>query len=229
MLSGVRIERRHPAGLSDEAVGLSVVIDVLRATTTALVLLDRVDEVAVVAAPESLGALPARPWLLVSELQRAKALGSCIDNSPAHAARADLSGRTPCLVTTNGTRALCAAAARGPVLVAGFVNLSATVARVRARAPEQLLLLPAGDFDTAEPHLEDERCADALAAALSGGRFEAATALDEIRREPRVLRRLQRESALAEDLEVALSIDRYPRAAEFVAAGPSAGWIRRCD
>lgn len=224
MLAGVRIERWQ----AGDGASLSVVIDVLRATTTALVLLERVDEVAVVADPESLGALPARPWLLVSELSRTAALGPRIDNSPARAAEVDLAGRTPCLVTTNGSRALCAAAAGGPVLVAGFVNLSATVAEIRRRAPERVSLLPAGDFAPRVPHLEDEKCADALAAALAGRHFDVEAALAEVRNEPRVLKRLQKESALAADLDVALSVDLHDRAAEFFAAGPVAGWIRRC-
>jgi phosphosulfolactate phosphohydrolase-like enzyme len=226
----VRIDRICPAHLAGETLDVAVVIDVLRATTTALVWLDRVTELAVVSEPELLPLFHDRQWLVVSELERAATFGPRVDNSPALAETVPLDGKTPCLVTTNGTRALCAAAACAErVLVLGFVNLTATARLLERLRPSRLTLLPAGDFARATPHAEDERCADALVALLSGTSVDPSALAESARRDERVQRRIAREVSLARDVEVALSIDRHPVAAEFHAAGTAAGWIRRCE
>lgn len=226
------VERRHPGRLSersaDERYDVAIVMDVLRASSTAAVLLDRVDEIAVVARPDALAQLAPRSWLMVSELAGVGDGGRRIDNSPTQAAAVALGADTPCLVTTNGTRALCAAATRAPrVLLAGFVNLRATVAAVLAAGPARVLLLPAGSFASGEQHHEDEACADALGARLRGEAIDEAALCASVRVEPRVMRRVAKEVGLATDIDLALSIDCFARAAEFVPIDAGAGWLRR--
>lgn len=225
------VERMHPSRLAayrGAPFDAAIAIDVLRASTTALVLLDRVAEVAVVARLADLSALPPHPWLIVSELAGASASGPSIDNSPVEAGRVALEGRTPCLITTNGTRTLCAASAHAArVWMAGFVNLRATARAIAALAPARVLVLPAGSFTSGEAHLEDELCADALIAELAGAPFDGDALAEQARADPRVQRRLAREVSLGADLDIALSTDRFLRVAEFSATGDNAGWLRR--
>jgi len=230
----MRVARVAPAELVEPA-GVAVVFDVLRATSTAAVLLERVPRVAVTAR-EGLAALDPAAWLVVSELDETRSLPHRIDNSPRAAAEVALDGRTPLLVTTNGTRALLAAAARANrVLVASFRNLAATAALLQRKAPPLVTLLPAGRFQPVERHAEDDACADALAALLEQRPFDLPAALAALRSDERILRRLEREPLLAGDLELCLEADRSSRALEFVAgaasaspAGWPAGWIERC-
>lgn len=205
-----RWRRADAATAVNHPPGVAIVIDVLRATSTAVVLLSRVPEVCVVAGLDAIAALPPRPYLIVSELDGADAFGPRIDNSPVEAGRVPLDGRMPVLVTTNGTRALCAAAESAEhVVAASFLNLGAVAAAVAALAPAQVTLLPAGDFTGGVPHAEDERCADALAALLRGERPDFPSLLAAARADARIERRLAREPGLAADLDLALSVDRF--------------------
>lgn len=225
----MRVDRRRPGVLGDEPIDVAVVIDVLRATTTAVVVLARgAPAVRVVATPDALAQLPAappdRPYLLFTELDASRSHGfDCVDNSPATAAEIPLALRTPVLVTTNGTRAIAAAMARSrEVLVAAFVNLTA-VARHLAQAGDAVTLLPAGDFAGQEPRTEDERCADALESMLGGRAPDLSRLLEECRADARVQRRLARHPDLARDFEVAFAVDRYPIAVRARRAGDADG------
>src|SRR4051812_24479234 len=111
----MRILRRRPADLSSQRAGTAVVMDVLRMTSTAAVLMRRPSctAVAVAATLEDLERLsrPLSEYVLVSELASGSRPGTWVDNSPARVSRMDFGERTPVLVTTNGTRTLLAAAA----------------------------------------------------------------------------------------------------------------------
>jgi phosphosulfolactate phosphohydrolase-like enzyme len=219
------VERIHPGLLDERSREIAVVIDVLRATSTAVALLDRgAPRVRVVATPDELAGLGAAaqapPYLVFSELAASRGFGlTCVDNSPALAETVDLAGRRPVLVTTNGTRAIAAAVTRAAtVLVASFGNLSSTAEYLRA-AGRPVALLPAGDFAGGEPRTEDERCADALEVMLRGEEADFPALLAACREDPRVVRRLARHPELARDIEVALAVDRHPVVAGVEAAG----------
>ena len=215
-----RLQGALPESLRADA---AVVIDVLRATSTAAVLLGRGVARLWIATVDEARELSPQSHLLVSER-----VAGGIDNSPSLAASLALDARLPVLVTTNGTRALAAAERHAPlVLAASFLNLGATVEHLAAAAPGRVLLVPAGDFDTGERHLEDELCADALAAALAGRPLELAPLFARVRREPRVQRRLEEEPILAGDLDLSLTGDRYPVAMRFFRDAEGRGWLAR--
>lgn len=218
--------QRLPPGRAGEAgeLGVAVVIDVLRATSTACVIVGRGARALWVAATLADAArLPAGARRVYSELPGAELYGARSDNSPV-AALALAPGEEALLVTTNGTRALSACARAEKVLAASFLNLSSTAAAI-AGAP-LVTLVPAGRFETAEPHLEDELCADALAACLSGAELPDPAALEvRLRHDPRVARRLAREPELAADLALALLADRFPGALVFRALDAGLGTL----
>jgi len=227
--SGMRIQRRRPAEPSSQRADVVVVMDVLRMTSTAAVLMRRPScaGVAVAATLEDLERLdkPLSDCVIVSELARASRLGTWVDNSPARVSRMELGARTPVLVTTNGTRTLLAAAACADhVLLASFLDLHAVARHIAAmatprpsragpRAPSELsvALLPAGNFASGEGCIEDDLCADALASLLAGGEPDLAASAAVIRAHPRVRRRVEAEPGFSADLEIALQGD--PRAA----------------
>jgi 2-phosphosulfolactate phosphatase len=132
----------------DELAGsVVVVIDVLRAATTiayaldaraaavlpclevsdALALAERFDEDEIVLGGER-GGVPID--------------GFQLGNSPEEYTEDRVAGRTVIFTTTNGTRAMTHARAADEILIAGFVNVSATVARLLER--EQIHIICAG-------------------------------------------------------------------------------------
>ena len=83
-----------------------------------------------------------------------------LGNSPREFKREVVAEKTIVMTTTNGTRALRAAAHARTVLVASFLNLGATADWLSNRAPEHLVLVCAGTRE--EPAYEDALCAGAL-------------------------------------------------------------------
>jgi phosphosulfolactate phosphohydrolase-like enzyme len=214
----ITVVRRAPADLVDEALDVAVVIDVFRATSTATVLLGRgVDEVAVVAGPADLPLLPAEVrYLVFSERTDLSTHLPAVDNSPAVAWTVPLDGRVPLLVTTNGTRALCAAArVARRVLVGSFLNVAALARHLVAGAPAHVTLIPAGDVERAERHVEDEACADALEALLHGDEPGWRELEERCRADARLARRIGSGAGLRADAAVAFAVNDVPVAAEF--------------
>ncbi len=137
----MHIERRRPKELSSRRADAAVVMDVLRMTSTAAVLMAS-SSCALAAVAATLGDLdrlgkPRADLFLISELEGAStgAEGAWIDNSPARIARAAIGQRTPVLVTTNGTSTLLAAAACADrTFLASFVDLHAVARYIAAMA-----------------------------------------------------------------------------------------------
>jgi len=117
--------------------GVAVVIDVLRATTAmvhalaagcvAIVPCGEVDEARRIAASLAPGSA-----LLGGERQGLPIEGFDLGNSPGAYTPEVCRGKTLVITTTNGTRAILASLEADRVLIAGFVNLSATVAALMA-------------------------------------------------------------------------------------------------
>jgi 2-phosphosulfolactate phosphatase len=228
----MRIQRRRPVSSSSQRASVAVVIDVLRMTSTAAVLMRRAScgGVSVAATLDDLPRLP-RPLsecLVISELPGAARSGAWVDNSPARIAQLDLGDRTPVLVTTNGTRALLAAASCADrVLLASFVDLHAVARHLVATAPASVVLLPAGHFASGEARIEDDLCADALESLLAGMMPDVAAFAATIHADPRVRRRVEAEPGFSADLDLALEHDAEAAVLEFQPLDPGIGNIVR--
>ena len=150
---------------------LCVVIDVLRATTTALRALEAgalgVWPCASLAeARERRAELGSEHCLLGGEREGVAPAGFDLGNSPNEYTRERVRGRAVVLTTTNGTRALAAARRAAQVWIGCFANRTA-VARevVRAARDRPLHLACAGRHGRPGP--DDELCAGAIVAALA--------------------------------------------------------------
>lgn len=115
---------------------VGVVIDILRASTTIIHALGHgaskvIPCLTVEDALQQAASLPARP-LLGGERHAQLIPGFDLDNSPLKYAADAVAGRTIVFTTTNGTRALQQGQAADEVLVGGFVNRAAIVARLRS-------------------------------------------------------------------------------------------------
>lgn len=167
MVPAIRIlHRRHGAG---QARGLAVVIDVLRAFSTACYVVDAgVRRICAVADVDSARRLKARypRALLLGERNGYRLPGFDLGNSPSQAIHMNWCGRTAILTTSNGTAGLAAVTLADEVVTGSFVNAGAIVAYIRQRTPAQVSFVCMGS--NGRPAIEDTLCALYLAAALKG-------------------------------------------------------------
>ncbi|MEA2786937.1 MAG: 2-phosphosulfolactate phosphatase [Candidatus Eremiobacteraeota bacterium] len=144
------------------------VVDVLRATTTiAVALANGAAGVITVAEPEDAIALGNRLGrdrvLFCGERESQRIDGFDLDNSPASFTAQVVAGKTLVMTTTNGTRALRAAAVATSVRAAALVNRSA-VADALAQEDGDIVIVCAGEANGFA--LEDALGAGALVDAL---------------------------------------------------------------
>jgi 2-phosphosulfolactate phosphatase len=164
------VQRHRLLSGAREARGLAVVIDVLRAFSTAAYAVDRgATEVVLVGPVEEAFALRRR-WpdaQLMGEVDGRRVAGFDFGNSTSAIARADLRGRRLIQRTSAGTQGVLAASGADEIVLGSFVCAAAIVRHVRARAPAIVSLVAMGvRAERSAP--EDEACADLLEARLRG-------------------------------------------------------------
>ncbi len=183
------LQRSQVDQLRDDEAAL--VVDVLRATSTVAIALDRgATRVHPVATPEAAldlaQQLEADGRQVVRVGERARGvLEGFVDNSPATLADMDLSGKEVVMTTTNGTKALLAAKPAGRVVAGGLVNAAALV---EALDEDDVALVASGWMG--KPTRDDDACCEYLAARLRGqdpdldgylDRLEASTSATKLR------------------------------------------------
>jgi 2-phosphosulfolactate phosphatase len=170
----------EPASLQGS---VAIVLDVLRATTTIVQALasgaanviatETIDE-----ARERFAALPVGTALLGGERGGVRIEGFFLGNSPLEYTSEVVAGKTICLTTTNGTRALARSRYARHVLVGSFSNLRAVVAAAaNSGLPIHIVCAGTDGHVTAE----DVLCAGAIATALENVHPEAIVLDDSAR------------------------------------------------
>ncbi|GAB5601605.1 2-phosphosulfolactate phosphatase [Thermus sp. FJN-A] len=123
-----------------------LVVDVIRATTTATCLLEAgAEALYLVPSLEAAKAFKDGDVVLVGEVGGLKPPGFDLGNSPREALEAPVGGRIVVMSTTNGTRAAHAAARTAKhVLLASLYNAHAAARLARELATEEVAILCAG-------------------------------------------------------------------------------------
>lgn len=151
------------------ATDLVVVIDVLRAFTTAAHLFDRgAAQIWPVAGVDEARALRgAHPGVvLAGEEHGMPVAGFDLGNSPSQLDGAAVAGATVVQRTSAGTQGVVGSAAADRMLVASFVCATATVRAIRRLADDQVTFVLTGVDD--RDGEEDRACAEYLAALVGG-------------------------------------------------------------
>ena len=151
-----------------------VVLDILRATSSMVTALANGAEqiLPVATIEEALAAKAKYPEALLCgernglRITAAQTGGTEFDlgNSPREYTAQMVTGKTLITTTTNGTRALRACANANQILIASFLNLTATTDHLRANPPANLVIVCGGTHE--EAALEDSLAAGAIADAL---------------------------------------------------------------
>jgi 2-phosphosulfolactate phosphatase len=117
-----------------------VVVDVIRASTTLVTFVERgASRIYIASGIEAAraGAAMVKGALMAGELDAVAPPGFDYGNSPVEASRAEVEGRPVIFATTNGTAAIRAVRALGPVLVGALRNARAAAAEATAAALER--------------------------------------------------------------------------------------------
>ena len=104
-------------------------------------------------------------------------------NSPAQLVRRDVRDRELIHTTHAGTQGLVNAVQADAVLTGAFVNAAATVRYIQQRAPAEVSLVRMG-FEARERCMEDDLCAELLAARLRGEPYPVTDLRERLRVAP---------------------------------------------
>lgn len=212
------IFRRYPLAEAGNAAGVAVVIDVLRAFTTAAWAFARGAKVIrPVGAVEEAFALRGEDpeWMLMGERDWRRVEGFDFGNSPQEVSRADLSGRRVVQRTSAGTQGLMQTAHLAHRFAASLVVASATARAVSRLNPEEVSFIITGTAHGTGAE-EDEACADWIEAVLCGREADVAEVEKRVRGSVAAAVFCDPENPLhaPQDVVMACEIDRFDFAME---------------
>ncbi|MGM0532116.1 MAG: 2-phosphosulfolactate phosphatase [Bacteroidota bacterium] len=153
-----------------ESEGLTVIIDVFRASNTIIACLGQgADCVIPVGSLEKAYHLKEQHpgYVLAGERKSVPPEGFDFGNTPAYAATQDLNGKKIIVTTSAGTQGIVNAQNADEILIGSFANASAIVEYILCKNPK-IVTLAAMGFESYEKAEEDEQCAFYLKELLSG-------------------------------------------------------------
>lgn len=153
-----------------EAEGLTVVIDVLRASNTIISALQK--GASYIIAVDSLDDAYRlkkmnRRYLLLGERNGLPPEGFDCGNSPAEVSNLDLRGKVVVFTTSAGTRAIVNAKNADEIIIASYANAEAVAGYIKNENPDKVTLIAIG-LDAHKKVEEDELCARYIKELLEG-------------------------------------------------------------
>lgn len=214
------------------ARGVAIVIDVFRACSLQAHALARgADCVLPVEDVEEARALKrAHPdWLLAGERHARRLPGFDCGNSPTEILAAELRSRTVIHTTHAGTQGLMAASrVASHVFTGAFVNGPATVAAVKALAPDEVTVIAMG-HEARERCTEDDLCREWLIAALADRPFELGDLRARLRSAPAAAKFFDSAADWAplRDFDLCTEVDSVPFAVYLLPSASGRPALRR--
>lgn len=166
-----------------QAEGLTVVIDVFRAFTTACFIMNNgAEAIYPVGKVETAFDLKnkLKDCILVGERNEVIIPGFDYGNSPANIEHVDFTGKTVVHTTSAGTQGIVNAVNADEIITASFVNVYAVVRYIKQRSPEKVSIVCMGKA-AVEPAEEDTWCAEYIRALLLGEEYDIKSRLAELR------------------------------------------------
>jgi 2-phosphosulfolactate phosphatase len=192
------------------ATGVVVVIDVLRAFSTAayafgagaerITLVSKVKEALSLKEPRS-------RVLIMGEVRGIKPEGFDFGNSPTEIARQSLNGKPLIQRTSAGTQGVVRSTNAEKLFTASFVVANATVRAIQKLEPGEVSFVITGRYFDGE----DKACADYLAARLRGENPNPTSYLEQVRSAPELEHMSEDQfPQLANDVDHCARIDAFP-------------------
>jgi len=192
------------------AIGLGVLIDVFRASSTITTMFGKgVESIIAVGGLEQAHELKERypDYLLVGERGGEKINGFDYGNSPTYFSKMDLKGKKAILTTSSGTQGIVNAKRIDELVVGCFLNANAVVDYIRKQDPKNVTLMAIG-FGGTEAADEDQYCAQYLTGLLIGDEDLDFQDIKAAILKSKGAKRL-RDSSQEDDLEFSLRLDTY--------------------
>jgi 2-phosphosulfolactate phosphatase len=196
-----------------QAQGICVVIDVLRAFTTAAFAFDGgAEEITLVSTPEeALKKYRAdNSLILMGEDEGLNIKGFHLGNSPAEIQNAEVSGRRLVQRTSSGTQGAVACREASHMLLASFVVAEATLKQIKQLNIWNVSFIITGRSNGDE----DLALAEYLQERLLGRQISVRPFLERVRKSPAAQRMLASDPAVSPyakaDLQLALDLNRFP-------------------
>jgi len=197
----------------DSAEGVVVVIDVLRAfTTAAFALAGGAEKIILVSTVEEAFALRAQMpgSLIMGEVGGLPPAGFDFGNSPYQLSQADVNGRTLIQRTSAGTQGVVGCAHANPIFVSSFVCAQATADAIHALNPELVTFVLTGWREGGYGD-EDAALADYVEALLLYKEPESVYYLQRVRqsRNGRKLSSPDLQPHFNRDVDLAVQLDQF--------------------
>ncbi len=170
---------------AQEAKGLTVIIDVFRAFSTACYAFDSgINRLLDVASPEEAFALRDKlkaGVIIAGEQDERKPVGFDFGNSPTEMLTGPVAGKTMIHCTTAGTRGIMNASGATEILGAGLVNAGAVASYISHIRPGKVTLVAMG-YRAAESAEEDLLCAGYIKDLLEGRERDISGEIEALRK-----------------------------------------------
>jgi 2-phosphosulfolactate phosphatase len=206
--------RRSALDTCSEATDTVVVIDVLRAfSTAASALAAGAESITIVGTVEEALALKRQlpDALLMGEIDGLPIKGFDFGNSPAPFTKMSLKGRRMVQRTTRGTQGVIRCGRAHHLLATGFCNAGATAEHIGRLGSETVTFVPTGLGTIKNQGDEDVACAEYIEALLHGERPDVEPFLQRVSASPagRKFTDPGQPDFPVEDLERCLEVDRF--------------------
>lgn len=193
--------------------GLTVIIDVFRAFSTACYAFDGgINCIFPVGDLNSAFLMKKQnpEYILVGERNEQKPEGFDFGNSPSQLLKGDLNGKTMVHTTSSGTQGIANATHADEILTGSFVNARAIVNYIRAKKPNEVSLVCMG-YSCQYPTDEDTLLAEYIKNELEGKPNDFQAMVEQIRKGDgaRFFAPEKQEWAPAEDFDLCLSLNRF--------------------
>lgn len=170
---------------AQEAQGVTVIIDVFRAFSTACYAFDNgINRLLDVATPEEAFALRDKltaEVIIAGEQDEKKPSGFDYGNSPTEMLTGSVTGKTMIHCTTAGTRGILSSRGATEILGAGLVNAGAVASYISMIRPEKVTLVAMG-YRAVETAEEDLICARYIKNLLEGRETDISDDLEALRK-----------------------------------------------
>lgn len=196
-----------------KAQGLTVIIDVFRAFSTACYAFDNgIQRIYPVGDLETAYQIKKQnpEFILVGERNEQKPEGFDFGNSPSQLLEANLTGKTMVHTTSSGTQGIANAINADEILTGSFVNAGAIVDYIRRRNPEKVSLVCMG-YSCQYPTDEDTLLAIYIKNELESVPNDFQTMVEQLRNGDgaRFFSPEKQEWAPAADFDLCLSLNRF--------------------
>lgn len=193
--------------------GLTVIIDVFRAFSTACYAFDGgINCIFPVGDLNSAFLMKKQnpEYILVGERNEQKPEGFDFGNSPSQLLKGDLNGKTMVHTTSSGTQGIANATHADEILTGSFVNARAIVNYIRAKKPNEVSLVCMG-YSCQYPTDEDTLLAEYIKNELEGKPNDFEAMVEQLRKGDgaRFFAPEKQEWAPAEDFDLCLSLNRF--------------------